>query len=129
MRDKRILLVDDDRASKFFVRIILIEENINCIIDEAPNGKDALDFILKGSVPDIILLDINMPVMNGFEFLLEYKQLNLHLNHSSIYVLSTTITDDDLSRIRALNIVEDIFEKPFNYQHIKTIREKQSVKR
>jgi len=71
----RILLIDDDDDDQFFFKEAL--ESINPLLDceTATNGKIALDKLKEGtSLPDIIFLDLNMPVMNGFDFLIQFKK-------------------------------------------------------
>ena len=68
----KICIVEDDHNLRFTIKQIL-EKQGNIVI-ESPNGKDALSKLKKEkNLPDIILLDLMMPVMNGFEFLNEIK--------------------------------------------------------
>lgn len=64
IQGKRILLVDDNETSRKFVGLLL--KNYGCLIEQAVNGKEALEFLEKG-VFDLVLMDIEMPVMNGLE--------------------------------------------------------------
>ncbi|MDB5282597.1 MAG: response regulator, partial [Bacteroidota bacterium] len=90
MELKKILLVDDSQPFNFLTRLVLTQNGVNCKIDEALNGKTALDYINKSAeCPDIILLDINMPVMDGFEFLAEFKKLSKCAN-TRIYILTSS---------------------------------------
>ncbi len=71
----RILLIDDDLDDQFFFKEVIesINPALNC--ETASNGKIALDELkVSASLPDIIFLDLNMPVMNGFDFLVEIKK-------------------------------------------------------
>ncbi len=71
----RILLIDDDLDDQFFFKEIIqsINPTLNC--ETASNGKIALDELkVSASLPDIIFLDLNMPIMNGFDFLVEIKK-------------------------------------------------------
>ncbi len=63
---KQVMLVDDEYIMRESIRMLL--ENENCSVLEAENGQEALD-LLQDNTPDLILLDLNMPVMNGFDFL------------------------------------------------------------
>ena len=68
---KNFLVVDDSKVVRAVARKIL--ETLNFDVDEAEDGKQALDSCMS-SMPDAILLDWNMPVMNGIEFLRELRQ-------------------------------------------------------
>jgi len=72
---KRFLLVDDSKPTNFINKTII--NKIDCVeeIVVAENGKEALDYIETGEIPDVIFLDINMPVMNGWEFISNYQKL------------------------------------------------------
>jgi two-component system alkaline phosphatase synthesis response regulator PhoP len=63
-RQKRALVVDDEEGVRFFVRAIMEQEG--WAIEEAENGDEALDLIY-GQHPDLVILDLNMPVLDGFE--------------------------------------------------------------
>ena len=74
-----ILLVDDDPDDNFYHQIIINEMNIVNHIDIAINGIEAITYLKKENQipPEIIFLDINMPKMNGWEFLEQYKHLGI----------------------------------------------------
>ena len=113
MKFKRILLVDDDHITNFLNENLLREMNIAGDISIANDGQEALDFIknncLPGSPPanlccDLILLDLNMPVMDGFEFLEKFGELKVSCP-VSIVLLTTSSNERDLQRAKNFNIV------------------------
>ena len=85
---RNILVVDDDEDDReFFLQTIEeVYSGMNCIT--AVNGQDALDK-LRDYRPDIIFLDLNMPLMNGFQFLERLKQ-HSDLKHTPVVILSTS---------------------------------------
>lgn len=76
---KRVLLVDDDPISNFINRLV-VEEVTSCEVVIAENGQEAIDIIQNCSTqedyPELILLDLNMPVMDGHEFLNEFEKVS-----------------------------------------------------
>ena len=72
MSAERILIVDDDDSIRQIVRLCLADEGFE--VREASNGKVALD-VLDVFKPDLILLDLRMPVMDGWEFARRYERL------------------------------------------------------
>ncbi len=73
----KLFLIDDDLDDQFFFKEVIesINQTLHC--DTATNGKIALDKLkVSASLPDIIFLDLNMPVINGFDFLIQIKKEN-----------------------------------------------------
>lgn len=102
---KTVLVVDDDSVFHFLMKKILLTLGVAPeSIQTALSGKEALDQIvthhLSGMpLPDIILLDLNMPMMGGFEFLEAYKKLPLHNpDKTCIVIISSSLNDQDVNR-------------------------------
>jgi CheY-like chemotaxis protein len=89
-----ILLIDDDVEDQKFVQIAIDRAAIPAEMECVQNGREALDLLkLKpGFKPEIILLDINMPLINGMECLRELKRIN-RLKDTSIYIYSTYVDE------------------------------------
>src|SRR5690606_32947414 len=87
-----ILLVDDDPDDNFYHQIIINEMNIVNNIDIARNGIEALEYLKTEDQlpPDLIFLDLNMPKMNGWEFLEQYKHLGIGQKARVLIVILTT---------------------------------------
>ncbi len=87
-----ILLIDDDVEGNFFHQIVIKEMNITEHIEVALGGEEAIKFLTKENQtpPDLIFLDINMPKMNGWEFLEVYKKLSVEQKAKVIVVMLTT---------------------------------------
>ena len=118
-RLKNILLVDDDEATNFYHRIIIDESNSIENVHVATNGKKALDFLSScpetGNCPQLILLDINMPVMNGWEFAEAYAQLPAaDRQRAKLVMLTTSINPDDRARAEQIPVVDGFRNKPLD---------------
>jgi len=89
-----ILLIDDDNEDNHFHKIVLDEMNIADHIEVATSGIDALHFLTNKAFPppDLIFLDINMPKMNGWEFLEAYAKLTEVKRPKIIIIMLTTST-------------------------------------
>jgi CheY-like chemotaxis protein len=93
---KRVLLVDDDPTCNFLCTKFL--ETLDSSIESsfALNGKQALDLLVdykRHPLPDVILLDLNMPVMNGFEFLNAFRDLRIP-GQSKVQIVILSSSDD-----------------------------------
>lgn len=93
---KRILVVDDNQASRDLVRSALDDESY--VIDEASDGREALDLI-RDLKPDLVLMDIQMPIMDGYSALTEIRK-----SQSTLPIIAITayaVMDDRNRAIRA----------------------------
>jgi len=97
-KSKHILVIDDDSATRIILRKMLVKDGWR--VDEAENGKVALDRIKKEK-PELILLDLLMPVMDGFEFLKVIKGENALIDIPIIVITSKDLTADDYSYLTA----------------------------
>jgi len=93
MTAKRVLIVEDERPLAHALDLKLQHEGLQATV--ATNGKDGLDLIKKGDF-DVVLLDMMMPVMDGFQVLREMKGLS---NPPVVFVLSNLSQREDASRV------------------------------
>jgi CheY-like chemotaxis protein len=125
----KVLLVDDDEIT-IFLNAHLLEQS--AVVEEllvARNGLEALQILEKVydepatfTEPILVLLDINMPIMNGIEFLETYQQHPLAQKcHLVIIVLTSSKHSRDLERIKVLPVTADIFTKPLTQEMVETI--------
>jgi len=95
-----LLLIDDDEDDQLFFKDVVESINPTLHCATAINGKIALEKLkVSTSLPDLIFLDLNMPVMNGFEFLIQFKKENA-FNKVPIGIFSTSnsIRDKELAK-------------------------------
>ena len=105
-RNGRVLVVDDDAGTRSLLRRILEEEK--CAVVEAVHGRDALDEVSR-SKPDLILLDLMMPVMDGFEFTTELRKVDEWRDTPVIVCTAKDLTPDE--RADLSGAVEVILQK------------------
>lgn len=122
MEEHKILLVDDDEAVIFLNKYMLEKSNVNGRIYTAQHGKAALELMEKEAfVPQVIFLDVNMPVMNGFEFLDALKAKPDWYNHTNVYMLTSSLREEDKEQALTHSCVKRYFEKPISDAIIKEV--------
>jgi CheY-like chemotaxis protein len=130
---KCILVIDDDEPTNFFTRMIIDEANCTNYIKIAESGQEALDYLAKCAsqdgnsefpCPDLILLDINMPAMNGWEFLEEYKKVNNKKNRVMTVMLTTSLFPEDKARASEMPEISGFENKPLTGEKLDSILKK-----
>ncbi|HHG86718.1 MAG TPA: response regulator [Bacteroidetes bacterium] len=115
-----VLLVEDDDLVNFYNEFLLKELNIAKEVVIARNGREGLDYLEKCDAnpgecpyPDLILLDINMPIMNGFEFMEEYENRELDRRAKMLVVmLTTSMHPQDRERANSFPSIYEYLYKP-----------------
>jgi len=107
---KKIMVIDDSALIHQMYKMVLMR--YKCTTIKAMNGKEAFDLIAKNPDCDLLLVDINMPVMNGLEFIKKVKE-NETYNHIPIVIVSTEGKDEDTARGLALGAAGYV-TKPFH---------------
>ena len=125
-----ILLVDDDEINNFISIKLIKKALLHTEITACLHGKYAIDQLLEirknnpNELPDYILLDINMPIMNGWEFLDEYTRLNIDpVGKTKVYIISSSVFSNDINKAHSYPVVKDFISKPLNVDKIKELFE------
>lgn len=116
---REILLVDDNEADNFLHRAVLEDMGVAEIITERLHGEEALEYLTTPGpdgttpAPDLICLDINMPVMNGWEFLDAYEQLEPgQRNGVVVMMLTTSLNPEDQKIAKTRSSIRAFSNKP-----------------
>ncbi len=118
----KILIVDDSQLIHSMYRLVLNKYG-GCRITDAMNGLEALDILARDGNFDLILLDINMPVMNGIQFMEKIKKENI-FRHIPIIIISTEGKESDTLRalkLGAWGYLVKPFKPPMLYELIENV--------
>jgi CheY-like chemotaxis protein len=130
-----ILLIDDDEPTNFLSQMIIEEVDCAAEIQIAYSGGEALDYLTGQGTstsgqntyprPDLIFLDINMPAMNGWEFLQKYNSLEKeHKGNIVIIMLTTSLNPDDRLRSKDFPDVSGFENKPLTRAKLEALLKK-----
>ncbi|MEM0516799.1 response regulator [Aequorivita flava] len=124
---QNICIIDDDSIYQYAITATIkaykLAENVLVFSD----GEEALDFIRENAenndnLPDIILLDINMPVMDGFQFIDEYKLIKPRMEKKIVvYMVSSSVDPQDIEKAKAISEIADYIIKPIRPKELASI--------
>lgn len=124
-----ILIIDDDPINNFLFSKIIMVSGVAEKAETVISGKKGLEFLEQKinsgeHLPDIIFLDINMPVMNGWEFLERYHAFPEQVRQQiRLYMLSSSVYHEDLLKAKSYEDVVDYITKPLTKEILFKIRE------
>lgn len=128
----KILCVDDDPITLMLYKMVIAKASFTEEIITAKNGQEALDYYNnlraqgESLSPELIFLDLNMPVMGGWEFLdnftkSEYQEFN---DKTKVIVLSSTIDPTDIEKSKTYSIVIDFLSKPITKEMLEDLKDR-----
>lgn len=116
-----VLLVDDDHVINYLHKTAIEEAGVAEEIVIRNNGREGLKFIeekfKENTCPELVFVDIKMPVMDGFEFIDEYQKLSIDHERIRLVMLTTSSNPKDIARIKEKG-VEEYMEKPLTEEKL-----------
>ena len=130
----RILLVDDDEITNYLSSEVLQFHFKNAEITVVMNGEEAMQHLfgqlkLNAPLPDVMLVDINMPYMDGWEFLEILEDTNREeFKNIAIFMYTSSVYFEDIDRGKNNSLLKNILTKPLDNNSINEIKEAIPVK-
>ncbi len=124
-----VCIIDDDSIIHFMLNKTIQLSNYVTDVLDFYNGAEALSFLIENAnntylLPDIIFLDINMPVMNGWEFMNQYMNIKYSLHKSIvIYITTSSSNTKDLENAKEITDIREYIVKPLSVQKLNSIFE------
>ena len=118
MKPLKVFIVDDDKIFVFLTKKTIEATEIQTEVTVFGDGEEAIDYLKQVSdkltlLPDIICLDLSMPIMDGWEFLEEFTSLKTRIDKKIIlYLVSSSISPHDIERAKNISVVSDFIIKP-----------------
>ena len=129
MRMRKIAVIDDDDVFQLIIRKQIEMNNFDYEILNFSNGQDAINFLNqnidnRNLLPDLIMLDVNMPIKDGWEFLEEYQLLNDEIKSSiSLYMVTSSVIQSDIDKARKDENILAFISKPITNKQLKEMLE------
>lgn len=116
---KIICIIDDDPIYQLLIKKSIGISNTGYDTLYFKNGSEAVEYFtvaLNHQLPEIILLDLEMPIMDGWDFLKEIDLFNT--DHTDIYIVSSSISHEDKEKAKTFTKIKGFFSKPFHSDQI-----------
>ncbi len=121
---KRICIIDDDKIYRFttekYIQMLKLADTVTTFAD----GEEALEYIKDNALqedvlPDIILLDVNMPIMDGWDFVQEFANLNPRpIKEITLYMVTSSIDERDREKAAKMTAIHDFIIKPISEKQL-----------
>lgn len=122
MKNKLTYIIDDDKLTVKLMSILISKNKFCEEIQSFYNAQNALNQLKQNAIdnsilPDAILLDLNMPIMDGWQFLDEFIHLPLK-KEISIFIMTSSIDPADIEKAKQYNVVKNYIEKPITLKKL-----------
>jgi len=126
---KKIAVIDDDEVFQLIIKKQIEMKNIECDILNFYNGQEAIDFFKQleseganGNTPDLVMLDVNMPVKDGWSFLKEYALISNEIKSKvSLYMVTSSVIQSDIDRAGENEDIVGFVSKPLTNEKLEEI--------
>jgi len=124
---KSLYVIDDDKIYHFLLKNLFKQNGIQVATSFFLNGYEAIEAIKNGNdtdaLPDLILLDVNMPIMNGWQFIEEYRKISETIaKNPVVYMISSSNDEVDINKAKGYSeIVKDYLLKPICKEDLEKI--------
>ncbi|MFI5450881.1 response regulator [Pedobacter sp. UC225_61] len=120
-----LLVIDDDDINIFIIKKIVEKTGYDINMVSKSNGQQAIAYLndvisANQPLPHLILIDINMPVMNGWEFVEAYQTLGIE-QRVDLYILSSSVYENDIEKTKSYSTVKGFISKPLSIERLKEL--------
>ena len=115
---KRVWLIDDDEVFVFLTKKLIAQTEQAVILETYINGQEAIERLREisadeSALPDLVLLDLNMPVMDGWEFLNAFQEVEFSApDKIHLYIVTSSISPYEVERAKQIPAVQEFIVKP-----------------
>lgn len=124
---KKVAVIDDDQVFQLIIKKQIEMKEIQCEIMSFYNGQEAIEFFeanvdAEEKWPDLVMLDVNMPVKNGWDFLEDYKFLPQDLRGKvKLYMVTSSVIQSDIDRANGNENITSFVSKPITNEKLEEV--------
>ncbi|UXP30556.1 response regulator [Reichenbachiella agarivorans] len=124
---KKVAVIDDDQVFQLIIKKQIEMKNFDCEILNFYNGQEAFDFFKANvgeddKLPDLVMLDVNMPVKNGWDFLQDYQTLPVEMRKKiSLYMVTSSVIQSDIDKANDNENIISFVSKPITNDKLEEI--------
>ena len=123
----KVMIIDDDPITSILLEKVNADVNFANKVLSFYSAVDGLDYLLslnesRQTAPEVIFLDINMPIVSGWQFLERYRTLEISKGPTAIYMLTASADQSDINRAKRFTHVNDYLVKPLTVGRLQTIQ-------
>ncbi|SEI37395.1 Response regulator receiver domain-containing protein [Dyadobacter koreensis] len=122
-----VCVIDDDLIYSIAIKHIINRSEISTDTQFFKNGQPALEYFKQNltniaSLPDVILLDLNMPILDGWQFLDKYEPLVNQISKTiPVYIVSSSVDEEEYKKAKTFQTVKDFIVKPITVERLQQI--------
>ncbi|MFQ3296784.1 MAG: CheY-like chemotaxis protein [Polaribacter sp.] len=126
-KQRMISIIDDDKIYQFMLTRIINDNKLADRIISFSDGEEAIHYLNEHcanaeNIPNIIFLDVNMPIMDGWQFMKEYANIKVKIKKKIvIFMLSSSINPIDIQRAQQISEISDYIVKPIKLEEVKRV--------
>lgn len=127
MSRKKLTLIEDDDVIVYLTQKLIRESNEVELLNVLKNGRKALDYFIENSaspdlLPDLIFLDLSMPILDGWQFLEEFDRIRSTIKKPiQLYITTSSISPKDLTKAEDYSFISDFVIKPISLENFNRI--------
>lgn len=127
MSRKKLTLIEDDDVIVYLTQKLIRESNEVELLNVLKNGRKALDYFIENIsnlalLPDLIFLDLSMPILDGWQFLEEFEKIRTSIEKPiQLYITTSSISPKDLSKAEEYPFISDFIIKPISLENFNRI--------
>ncbi|MBC7653798.1 MAG: response regulator [Oligoflexus sp.] len=124
---QRAFIIDDDEVYVYAIKRLIKIQNLCEEVLVFTDGQQAVDYLLENKddvtpMPEVIIIDVNMPVLDGWGFINEFQKIDFNLtNNTKLFMVSSSIDPRDVKKAKEIPMIIKYIFKPITFEELKEV--------